>query len=69
VDPGTGERVDEQESRPDSARVVDRLRAAGLSPDRIAMRLGAGAIRVDGAPVTDLEQPAPPPARVVIAGV
>jgi hypothetical protein len=48
-------------------RVIDRLRAAGMSDERIQAYFRVGAIRVDGHPVTDLDQPAPPPARLVIA--
>jgi hypothetical protein len=61
--------VDEQQNLDEPAvpRVVDRLRAAGLSDARIQHYLDAGAIRLDGQVVTDLEQPAPPPARPVIA--
>jgi hypothetical protein len=47
-------------------RVIDRLRAAGLSEDRIQQHFQAGAIRLDGQQVTDLQQPAPPPTRPVI---
>jgi hypothetical protein len=47
-------------------RVIDRLRAARLSEDQIQRHLKAGAIRLDGGQVTDLDQPAPPPARLVI---
>jgi hypothetical protein len=35
--------------------------------ERIQAYFRVGAIRVDGHPVTDLDQPAPPPARLVIA--
>jgi hypothetical protein len=47
-------------------RVVDRLRRAGLSDERIQQHLGGGAIRVDGEQVTDLDRPAPQPARPII---
>jgi hypothetical protein len=47
-------------------RVIDRLRAAGLSEDRIQQHFQSGAVRLDGQQVTDLDQPAPPPARLVI---
>jgi hypothetical protein len=59
------EGVAEHDDNPEPAavpRVIDRLRAAGLSDERIQRYLGAGAIRLDGQVVTDLEQPAPPPA-------
>lgn len=49
--------------------VRDRLTAAGISPGRIAEHHAAGRITLDGEPVTDLDQPAAPPARVVIGGV
>ncbi len=45
-----------------------RLLAAGLDEARIEKHHAAGRVRCDGEPVTDLDQPAPPPARVVIAG-
>lgn len=48
--------------------VLSRLQAAGLSPERIAAHHAAGLIRCDGQPAADLDQPAPPPARIVIAG-
>ena len=50
----------------DTPTVRDRLTAAGLSEERIQLHLQAGRIRCDGDTVTDLDQPAPPPARVVI---
>lgn len=57
------------EPTPDSdVRVFDRMIAAGICADRIEYHLGAGRITVDGVVVTDPYQPAPPPARVVIAG-
>jgi hypothetical protein len=46
--------------------VHDRLRAAGISEERIQQHLRGGLIRLDGQVVTDLDQPAPPPARPVI---
>ena len=48
--------------------VLDRLFAAGLSEERIGQHLTAGRVQVDGEQVIDPQQPAPPPARVVIAG-
>lgn len=59
----------EHDDNPEPAaapRVIDRLRAAGLSEDRIQQHFQAGAIRLDGEQVTDLDQPAPPPSRPVI---
>jgi hypothetical protein len=58
--------VDEQTPNEPAMRVIDRLHAAGLSDERIQEYFRAGAIRVDGQQVTDLDQPAPPPARPVI---
>jgi hypothetical protein len=46
--------------------VLDRLTAAGLSPERIEQHLATGAVTLDGVAVSDLSVPAPPPARVVI---
>jgi hypothetical protein len=46
--------------------VRGRLAAAGLSASRIDEHMTTGRVRVDGEPVTDLETPAPPPARVVV---
>jgi hypothetical protein len=46
--------------------VVDRLLAAGLSPERIEQHLHAGRVQVDGQVVTDPSLSAPPPARVVL---
>ena len=46
----------------------DRLVTAGLSEERIELHLAAGRVRVDGELVTDLDRPAPPPARVVLWG-
>ena len=45
-----------------------RLAAAGLSDSRIDEHMTAGRLRVDGELVTDLDTPAPPPARVVLWG-
>jgi hypothetical protein len=47
-------------------RVIDRRGAAGLSEERIQQHFLAGAIRLDGQQLTDLDQPSPPPARPVI---
>jgi hypothetical protein len=54
------------DERPDLPTVFDRLVAAGLSQERIEQHLMAGRVRVDGELVTDLDRPAPPPARVVL---
>ncbi len=51
----------------DQPTVRDRLTSAGIRPDRQAEHLAAGRVRVDGVQVSDLDQPAPPPARVVLA--
>lgn len=48
--------------------VADRLAEAGLSPGSIRTHLEAGRIRLDGEPVTDLQQPAPRPMRPFLAG-
>jgi hypothetical protein len=60
--------VAEHDDNPEPAapRVIDRLRAAGLSEERIQQHFQAGAIRLDGEQVTDLDQPAPQPSRPVI---
>jgi hypothetical protein len=50
----------------DVATVLDRLTAAGLSRESIDRHLAAEGITVDGEVVTDLQAPAPPPARVVL---
>ena len=50
---------------PDSPTARARLLAAGLSPARIAEHAAAGRIRVDGRR-GGLDEPAAPPARVVI---
>lgn len=47
--------------------VLSRLQAAGIRADRITAHHAAGRLRLDGEPVTSLDQPAPPPARIVIA--
>lgn len=48
--------------------VRDRLLAALISPARIDDHYAAGRLSVDGETVTDLDQPAPIPARIVIRG-
>jgi hypothetical protein len=48
--------------------VRSRLQDSGISPERIELHHAAGRIRLDGQPVHDLDQPAPPPARIVLAG-
>lgn len=48
--------------------VLDRMTRAGISQDSIEAHLKAGTIRLGGEPVVDLASPAPPPARIVIAG-
>lgn len=48
--------------------VFDRMTAAGISADRIEHHLDAGRVTVDGVVATDPQHPAPPPARIVIAG-
>jgi hypothetical protein len=54
------------DEHPEIPTVFDRLSAAGLSQERIEQHLMAGRVRVDGELVTDLDRPAPPPARVVL---
>ena len=54
------------DERPKIPTVLDRLVAAGLSPERIEQHLPAGRVRVNGELVTDPYRPAPPPARVVL---
>ena len=51
---------------PPPTTVRDRLATAGLSDSRIDEHMTAGRLRVDGELVTDLDTPAPPPARVVV---
>ena len=51
---------------PAPTTVRDRLAAAGLSDSRIDEHMTAGRLRVDSELVTDLDTPAPPPARVVL---
>jgi hypothetical protein len=48
------------------ATVHDRLRAAGLSSERIRQHLDAGRIRVEGHIATDLDHSAPTGTRIVI---
>jgi hypothetical protein len=48
--------------------VLDRLIAAGLSPERAQEHLAAGLVRVDGQVADGPEHAAPVPARVVIDG-
>jgi hypothetical protein len=48
--------------------VGDRLRAAGISDDRIAQHLAAGAITLDGKPISDLDHPAPEGTRPLFTG-
>ena len=48
--------------------VLDRLTAAGLSPERAQEHLAAGLVRVDGQVAAAPDHPAPPPSRVVIDG-
>jgi hypothetical protein len=48
--------------------VLDRLTAAGLSPERAQEHLAAGLVRVDGQVADGPDHPAPPPSRVVING-
>lgn len=50
----------------DAPTVLDRLTAAGITREAIDRHLAAQSITVDGELVTDLETPAPPPARVVL---
>jgi hypothetical protein len=59
--------TDEQTVDEPGPTVADRLRSAGLSDATIQQRYRAGSIRLDGKMVTDLDQPAPPPTRPVIA--
>jgi hypothetical protein len=49
-----------------AASKLDRLVAAGLSPERIEQRVACGRVRVDGELVTDLDTPAPVGTRVVV---
>ncbi len=48
--------------------VRDRMLAARIRPEAIDQHHAAGLIRYDGQPITSLDQPAPKPGRVVIAG-
>lgn len=46
--------------QPDTTPTVhDRLLAAGLTPEAIAEHHDAGRVRLDGEPITGLDQPAP----------
>jgi hypothetical protein len=54
------------DERPEILTVPDRLVGAGLSQERIEQHLAAGRVRVDEELVTDLDRPAPPPARIVL---
>ena len=46
-----------------AASKLDRLVAAGLSPERIEQHMTASRVRVDGEPVDDLDAPAPAETR------
>ncbi|GAA1194984.1 hypothetical protein GCM10009608_33030 [Pseudonocardia alaniniphila] len=46
--------------------VLDRLVAAGLSPERAEEHLRSGRVQVDGETVTDGDRAAPAPARLVL---
>ncbi|MGE0346561.1 MAG: hypothetical protein AB7N73_12165 [Gemmatimonadales bacterium] len=48
--------------------VGDRLRAAGISEERIAQHLAQGAITLDGEPVFDLDDLAPAGTRPLFTG-
>lgn len=48
--------------------VRERLAAAGLSEQRVAMHLENKVLQVDCQTVTDLDQPAPAGSRIIIAG-
>ena len=50
----------------DVVTVLDRLTAAGISRESIDRHMAVEGITVDGQVVTDLQTPAPPPARVVL---
>jgi hypothetical protein len=54
------------EPAPATPTVRDRLTAAGLCDERIAQRMTAGRVRVDGELGTDLEAPRRPGTRVVV---
>ena len=51
-----------------AASKLDRLVAAGLSPERIEQHMTAGRVHVDGGLVTDLDAPASAGTRVVVWG-
>lgn len=46
--------------------VGSRMVSAGISEDSVRQHHRAGAIQLDGEVVTDLDQPAPPPAAIII---
>lgn len=50
----------------DTVTITDRMRAAGISQERIDMHLQRGGVHVDGVPVTDPNHPAAPPAKWVV---
>lgn len=50
----------------DVVTIVDRMRAAGISEERIEMHLQRGGVQVDGVVVTDPAHPAAPPAKWVL---
>ncbi|MDN5915114.1 MAG: hypothetical protein L0I76_08420 [Pseudonocardia sp.] len=52
----------------DGMTVRERLAAAGLSEQRVAMHLENKVLQIDGQTVTDLDQPAPAGSRINIAG-
>jgi hypothetical protein len=59
--------VDDLTAEPASPpTLLDRLRAAGVSDERIQAHLAAGTIRLDGETMTDLDQPAPEGTRPLI---
>jgi hypothetical protein len=45
--------------------VLSRMHAAGITTERITEHFRAGRITVDGDLAHGLDQPAPPPARIV----
>lgn len=50
----------------DTVTITDRMRAAGISQERIDMHLQRGGVQVDGVPVADPNHPAAPPAKWVV---
>ena len=48
----------------DSDTVLDRMVAAGINAERAEGLIRAGAITLDGEPVTDPDAPAPWPSRI-----